>query len=175
LLKGDYARDKDGAVGALVLAECAAEQKKIGATLYDYLLDMYRSYGVYAEHLATLVCPGAKGFQQMQSIMQTLRSSPPKSLNGQEVTAVIDYSTLERREQNGHMLPVDCKAGDVVSLEFNGDKRCRITVRPSGTEPKLKFYIQWFEPASQDVAEQYRLLEKYLHTLASELEGMIVT
>lgn len=74
LLKGDYARDKDGAVGALVLAEYAAELKASGKTLYDRLLEMYGEYGIYSERLDNIVCPGAKGFEQMQAIMTMLRS-----------------------------------------------------------------------------------------------------
>lgn len=175
LLKGTYARDKDGAVGALPLAESAAELKLAGKTLRDRLFELYAEHGVYVEYLATMVCPGASGFQQMQTIMQRLRKNAPQMIGKHAVSAVADYQTLERRTVDGHVAPIDCVSGNVVVLEFDGDARCRVTVRPSGTEPKLKFYVQWFEVAEQDVALQYERLQKHLEGIASELEGALLS
>lgn len=176
LLKGDYARDKDGAVGALALAEYAAELKAEGKTLYDRLLELYVEHGFYLERLDTVVCPGAGGFDQMQAIMQRLRSMPPKVLSGQLVTAVNDYSTLTRKDlRSGETTPIDCVSGNVLSIELNSDSRCRVTIRPSGTEPKIKFYIQWYQPSVRNPTQQLRQLEVYLKGLSRELEGIALS
>jgi phosphoglucomutase len=177
LLKGDYARDKDGAVGALVLAEYAAELKLEAKTLFDRMLELYREYGLYAERLDTIVCPGAKGFEQMQSIMAKLRADAPRLVAHHEVTAVADYKSLTKRTVDGEESPLACKvSGDVVVLEF-GDSRRRISVRPSGTEPKLKLYVQWYEDAEGDsgqVRRQLGDLNDMLESLSRELEGILL-
>lgn len=178
LLKGDYARDKDGAVGALIVAEYAAELKLQGKTLYDRLLAMYGEYGIYSERLDTMVCPGASGFEQMKSIMARLRSNPPTAIGSHQVTAVSDYLTLKRRSSDGRETDVACQvAGNVVVLEC-GDARRRVTVRPSGTEPKLKFYVQWHEEARSDdlrlIETQAEELEDALAGISKELEGLLL-
>ena len=177
LLKGDYARDKDGAVGALVLAEYAAELKLEGKTLYDRMLELYGEYGLYVERLDTIVCPGAKGFEQMQSIMAKLRSDAPSLVAHHEVSAVADYKTLKKTSMNGESSDLACQVtGDVIVLEF-GDSRRRITVRPSGTEPKLKLYVQWFEDAEGDtgrIRTRQNELNDMLESLSRELEGILL-
>jgi len=174
LLKGNYARDKDGATGALPLAEYAAELKLEGKTLYDRLLELYAEYGLYVERLDTMVCPGASGFEEMQNIMANLRKSPPSEIDGHPVTAILDYQTLERRDiVTGNITPIDCIAGNVVTLEL-GEPRKRVTIRPSGTEPKLKFYTLWYENALEDVDTQYRETQLQLEGLSRELEGILL-
>lgn len=177
LLKGTYVRDKDGAVGALPLAEYAAELKSDGKTLYDRLLELYKDHGVYVERLDTMVCLGASGFDQMQRIMNSLRTSPPSAVGDHKVTAVQDYIKLMRRDiDTSNETSIDCQSGNAIVLEF-GDTRRRITIRPSGTEPKMKFYVQWFDEAGDggDIAEQYTELELHLEGLAKELEGVLLT
>lgn len=176
LLKGDYARDKDGAVGALPLAEYAAELKKEGKTLYDRLLELYEEHGVYVERLDTVECPGANGFEQMKHIMATLREQPITEVDGQKVTAVIDYSTLKKTQlSDGNVSDVDCINGNVVVLECNDDPRQRFTIRPSGTEPKLKIYSQWYEEATDDAEAQYGHLSKKLESYGETLEGILLS
>lgn len=177
LLKGDYARDKDGATGALPLAEYAAELKREGKTLYDRLLELYGEHGVYVERLANAYFPGASGFEKMQTVMADLRKSPLESLEGHKVTAMLDYQSLERRDiSTGNITPIDCIKGNVVVLEFDGDPRRRITIRPSGTEPKLKFYVQWHEDATgqSEVAVQYEKIDAKLESLSMTLEGLLL-
>lgn len=176
LLKGDYARDKDGATGALPMAEYAAELKKDGKTLVDRLFELYAEYGLYIEKLANAYFLGATGFETMQTAMANLRRNPPKELDGHAVTAILDYQTLERRDLlAGQTTSIDCIKGNVVVLEL-GDSRCRVTIRPSGTEPKLKFYVQWWESASadDDLRRQYDMTSERLDTLAKTLEGMLL-
>ncbi|HEU5121668.1 MAG TPA: phospho-sugar mutase, partial [Candidatus Saccharimonadales bacterium] len=98
LLKGLYTRDKDGAIGALPLAEYAAELKKEGKTLYDRLLDLFVEHGLYVEYLANAYFEGASGFDIMQKVMLDLRTDTPKEIYGHEVTAILDYQTLERKD-----------------------------------------------------------------------------
>lgn len=177
LLKGDYARDKDGAVGALPLAEYAAELKKEGKTLYDRLLGLYAQHGLYMEQLASAYFLGASGFETMQSVMADLRANPPKMLGDHEITAIQDYKSLERKDlKTGDITKIDCLAGNVVALELDGDNRRRVTIRPSGTEPKLKFYVQWWEESQNPdtIQDQYDELNDHLVTLSKTLEGMLL-
>ena len=174
LLKGDYARDKDGAAGALPLAEYAAELKKEGKTLYDRLLELFAEIGLFVERQDNLMYPGASGFEQMSQIMAKLRGDTPQEIGGHQVTAVLDYKTLERRElATGTVTPIDCIKGDVVVLEF-GDRRRRVTIRPSGTEPKLKVYTQWYEEAQGNTEKAYKDLAERLEALGRELEGILL-
>lgn len=176
LLKGDYARDKDGATGALPLAEYAAELKQSGKTLYDRLLELYVEHGLYIERLESAYFHGASGFETMQSVMAELRQSPPVKLGEHDITAILDYKTLERRDiVTGEMTPIDCINGNVVALELDGDSRRRVTIRPSGTEPKLKFYVQWYEEANgADIRTQYEQTNEHLEGLSKTLEGMLL-
>lgn len=175
LLKGDYARDKDGATGALPLAEYAAELKLQGKTLYDRLLELYAEHGIFSEYLANAYFEGASGFEKMQSVMSTLRSTPPFEIAGRTVTAVLDYKTLVRRNvTTSEETSINCISGNVVVFELDNNQRRRITIRPSGTEPKLKFYVQWYEEAGEDVKNQYQENMKLLETLASTMEALVL-
>ena len=175
LLKGDYSRDKDGASGALPLSEYAAELKKSGKTLYDRLLELYDEHGLYLERLDSAYFLGASGFETMQSVMAELRSNPPKKLGEHNISAILDYQVSERRDlATDTVTKIDCIKGNVVVLELNGDYRCRVTIRPSGTEPKLKFYVQWWEEAEADVRTQSKELNSRLETLSRTLEGMLL-
>ncbi len=172
LLKGDYARDKDGATGALPLAEYAAELKAEGKTLWDKMLELYEEHGLYVERLDTMTCPGAEGFAEMQQIMASLREKPILSVDGQDVTAIYDYANLTRKDvATGEETKIDCINGNVFVLEF-GDKRRRITIRPSGTEPKLKFYNQWWEETTNPEQDYNKRIQR-LENVSRELEGML--
>lgn len=177
LLKGDYARDKDGATGALPLAEYAAELKVQGKTLYDRLLELYAQHGLYVERLDNVYFAGARGFSAMQAVMNELRTTPPERVGEHVVTAILDYQVLERRDlATGDVTPIDCAKGNVIMLEFDGDSRRQLTIRPSGTEPKLKFYIQWFETVVKtgDIRQQYADVEAQLVALSKTLESMLL-
>lgn len=176
LLKGTYARDKDGVSGALPLAEYAAELKLRSMTLYDRLLELYAQHGIYVERLDNMVCPGASGFEKMQKIMDGLRKSAPVEICGNKVTAALDYTSLSRLDiETGKTSDIDCASGNVIVLEF-GDSRRRVTIRPSGTEPKLKFYVQWYQDVDSDnnITDQYADIENQLKLLAIELEKTLL-
>lgn len=176
VLIGDYARDKDGAAGALPLAEYAATLKQQGKTLYDRLLELFERHGVYAETLHSVYFPGASGFAKMQDVMEQLRTHPPLEVDGSSVTAVLDYRQLVRRDvATGEESVIECDAGNVVVLEFDGDNRRRIAIRPSGTEPKMKLYVQWYEAFSGgDVQEQYEVVLARLARISSDLEQKVL-
>lgn len=167
MLKGDYARDKDGATGALPMAEYAAELKQKGLTLVDRLMELYEELGLYVETLDVAVYPGAEGFSTMQKIMSSLREDPPVKIGDEVVTATLDYQALEKRYADGRVEDIDCAKGNVLVFEL-GDPRRRITIRPSGTEPKLKFYVQWHEDSS-NLKDDYPRVEASLHDLFSKL------
>lgn len=175
LLKGDYARDKDGAVGALVLAEYAAELKRQGKTMVERLHELYAEHGLYLETLDSTYFYGADGFKAMQDVMKRLRDQPPKKVGSHTVTALLDYQSLKRLDTaSGKTSVINCLAGNVVALEFNNDPRCRITIRPSGTEPKLKFYVQWWQEAASNTRDQSEELTVELADLSKLLEGTLL-
>lgn len=173
LLKGTYARDKDGAAGALTLAEAAAEYKAAGKTLYTRLLELFVEHGIYEETLVDVQFPGADGFEKMQSIMAQLKNSAPSTLGGYDVSAVQDYTVLERRDlQTGSTERIDCISGNVLVFEL-GDARRRVTVRPSGTEPKLKLYVQWFEDTDASNVEEVEVAYEELRQRLDEFTGAL--
>lgn len=177
MLKGDYARDKDGATGALPVAEYAAELKAQGKTLWDRLLELYQEHGLYLERLDNIMYPGADGFARMQAIMAALRAQPPTEIEGHNVTAVNDYLSLTRRDlTSGAETPIDNVSSNVIVLECDNDTRRRFTIRPSGTEPKIKVYTQWFEVIRPDesVQAQYDALTGYLEGLGETIEGILL-
>lgn len=174
LLKGTYARDKDGAAGALTLAEAAAHYKAEGKTLYDRLLELFEEHGIYEETLVDVQFPGADGFESMQSIMAGLQSNPPAELGSEVVTALQDYTRLKRIDfATEEESTIDCVSGSVLVFEF-GDIRRRVTIRPSGTEPKIKLYVQWHQAfrAEQegDVAGAYAQMQSTLATFMDKLK-----
>ena len=110
---------------------------------------------------------------QMQQIMADLRDNPPTQIDNHKVTAVLDYKTLKRTElKTGETTKIDCISGDVFVLEF-GDRRRRITIRPSGTEPKLKFYNQWHTEASNPKSDYDEVMQE-LENTSRELEGILL-
>ena len=128
---GQFVRDKDAQVSCMMIAECAAwARKEKGMTLFQLMEEIYRRYGLRKEGLVSLVRKGISGAQEIQQIMSGYRANPPKELCGSRVTSVIDYLEPEKTGQpSSNVLQFFDEAGDVVS------------VRPSGTEPKIKFYF----------------------------------
>lgn len=127
---GEYVRDKDAPISCAMVAECAAWAADQGKTLYQLLQDIYREFGYYRESLVSLVREGKAGAEEIAAIMVDMRNNPPKSLAGTQVAKVIDYlKTEETGLPSSNVLQFYSAEGDVVS------------VRPSGTEPKIKFYF----------------------------------
>ncbi len=139
-LVGTHARDKDAVAAVVALCEAAAYYASRGMTLDDAMRDLYRRYGAYAETLASKTLKGADGAQRISGMMETLRSDPPAAVAGRAVIAVRDYRRGVRTElATGARSPVGLPESNVLYFELEGGAWC--CVRPSGTEPKIKFYI----------------------------------
>lgn len=139
-LAGTYARDKDACVAVMMLCEVAAYYKQQGKTLWDAMIEMYEKYGYYKEALATLTLKGIDGASRIKEMMSEQRKNPPKELGGLKVRAVRDYKTNVRKDLlTGEEEPTGLPASNVLYYELEDHAWC--CVRPSGTEPKIKFYF----------------------------------
>ena len=140
-LAGDYVRDKDAVSACALAAEAAAWAKDtMGLTLYEWLQQLYVKYGFYRESLVSLVRKGKEGAEEIQQIMVNFRTNPPKELAGSEVLIVRDYKSLEETNlRSGVVTPIDQDSSNV--LQWITADGTIISVRPSGTEPKIKFYF----------------------------------
>jgi len=147
-LVGQYARDKDGAVASMLMAELAACVKAQGKSLHEKLDDLYWQHGYHAEHLLNVQMEGSDGMAKMQSLMQAFRESPPTELAGLKVTAVRDYQNGTTLTPGAGSAALDGPQGNMVILDLAADGNY-VAVRPSGTEPKVKFYMFTFTPAEQ--------------------------
>lgn len=151
-LAGTYARDKDACVAAMMLCEVAAYNKAIGKTLWDAMMDMYEKYGYYKEGLTTMTMEGIDGAVKIQKIMEQMRKKPRAVLGGFKVLAVRDYKAGIRKDlETGKVTPIGLPSSDVIYYELNEYAWC--CVRPSGTEPKIKFYFG-VKGVSLDEAEE---------------------
>lgn len=139
-LAGTYARDKDACVAVMMFCEVAAWYKKQGKTLWDAMVDMYEKYGYYREGLATMTLKGIDGAAQIQSMMSEMRNNPQKTLGGFDVLAVRDYKADTRKDMvSGEVASTGLPSSNVLYYELSDNAWC--CVRPSGTEPKIKFYF----------------------------------
>ena len=138
-LAGTYARDKDACVAVMMLCEVASWCKKHGKTLWDAMIDLYEKYGYYREGLSTMTLKGIDGAAQIQQMMSDMRNNPKKTLGGFEVLAVRDYKEDTRKDlKTGEVTKTGLPASNVLYYELSDNAWC--CVRPSGTEPKIKFY-----------------------------------
>jgi phosphoglucomutase/phosphomannomutase len=138
-LLGTYARDKDGAVAAMLLAEIADEAKANGETLHDRLNACYAKYGCHQERTISKVMPGAEGMANMQQILENFRESPPTEIGGMQVVETRDY-LRQTIVSAGESQPLDGPSSNLLIFRLEEDKGWA-AVRPSGTEPKIKFYL----------------------------------
>ncbi len=156
-LIGTHARDKDAAVAALVLCEMAAELKESRKTLYQYLVEIFRKFGWYWEKTISYDLPGKAGMELMQMLMSSFRAKPPGELGKLTLSQVRDFSTGVIRQLDGTERPFEGPRADVLFFDLEKPGNC-VAVRPSGTEPKVKFYFFAAEPPSSfhkpDEAEQ---------------------
>ena len=154
-LSGTQVRDKDGVNASMLIAETAAWYKTQGMTLYDALQSLFKKYGYYGEKVTSFALAGKDGLVKMRELMTRLREQPPREFAGIKVTAVRDYKKSER-VADGAVEALTLPKSDVLYYEMEGGRW--ICVRPSGTEPKVKLYVN---SVSGDAA-----------TTASELEAM---
>ena len=164
-LAGDYVRDKDAVSACALAAEAAAWAKDtMGLTLYEWLQQLYVKYGFYRESLVSVVRKGKEGAEEIQRMMVDFRENPPKELAGSEVLTVRDYKSLEEINlRSGVRTPIEQDSSNV--LQWITADGSIISVRPSGTEPKIKFYFGVKEPLP--AVEQY---DEVLAALDAKIE-----
>ena len=140
-LAEDFVRDKDAVSACSLLAEICAYAKDHGKTLYDILMDIYKEYGYSKEFTVNVERPGKSGADEIQQMMADFRANPPKELGGSEICLWKDYKTLEAVKADGTKQKLDMPDTSNVLQWFCTDDT-KVSVRPSGTEPKIKFYIE---------------------------------
>lgn len=140
-LAEDFVRDKDAVSACSLLAEICAYAKDHGKTLYDILMDIYLEYGFSKEFTVNVERPGKSGADEIKQMMADFRKNPPVDLGGSKVVLWKDYATLEAKDDKGHVTKLDMPETSNV-LQWFCDDDTKVSVRPSGTEPKIKFYIE---------------------------------
>ncbi|MEX2601889.1 MAG: phospho-sugar mutase [Balneolaceae bacterium] len=171
-LIGDHVRDKDAVVACLMIAEMAAFYKAGGRSLYEVLIEIYETYGFFKEGLISIKKEGKKGAEEIREILNRLRSESPKSLGGDEVVIVRDFqSGIEKDLRNGSERPTGLPSSNVLQFETAGNYM--ISVRPSGTEPKIKFYISVNGELEnrENYRKRERELDQLIQAIASDLES----
>ena len=169
-LVGEFVRDKDAVLSSVVIAEMAAWASANNTSLYGMLMDIYAQYGLYHEELVSITIKGMDGVEKIKSMMAELRAKPPVSLGGSEVIEVRDISTATRKNiKTGTETKMDLPTSNV--LQFVLADGSKISARPSGTEPKIKFYFSIKE--AFEVREHYNKqvdrIKKRMETIRGEL------
>ena len=171
---GEYARDKDGAVACLLMSELAADVKKQGITLHQYLDQLLLRFGCFEEDLLNMQMEGSQGMQMMKKLMADLRSSPPQSLGGMAITNCRDYQTLQQTAPGSASRPLEAPPSNMVifDLDVAGNY---VAVRPSGTEPKVKFYFFTALPPaeSQDLVASKAFLATRIRAFKEDIRAYV--
>ena len=140
-LAEDFVRDKDAVSACCLIAEVAAWAKDNGKSLYQLLLDIYVEYGFSKEFTVNVVKPGKSGAEEIKAMMENFRANPPKELGGSKVILSKDYKTLKQTDAEGKVTDLDMPETSNV-LQYFTEDGSKVSVRPSGTEPKIKFYME---------------------------------
>lgn len=140
-LAEDFVRDKDAVSACCLIAEIAAWAKDNGKTLFELLLDIYIEYGFSKEFTVNVVKPGKSGAEEIKQMMTNFRNNPPKEIGGSKVVLSKDYQTLKQTDAHDHVTSLDMPDTSNV-LQYFTEDGTKVSVRPSGTEPKIKFYFE---------------------------------
>jgi len=164
-LVGTHARDKDGIIAAMLLCEIVAYYKSKGMTLWDGMLEMYERYGYYKEGQIAVTLEGADGAIKIQEMMKEMRNNPPEKIGKYKVKKLMDCSIgTEKDLETGESVTLDLPKSNVLRYAFEND--CWCAVRPSGTEPKIKFYMgvkgDNLEEAEKDLKDLMEEMRKYI-------------
>ena len=169
-MAGDFVRDKDAVSACAFFAAMAASATAEGKSLYDWLIDMYVEFGYYKEGLLNVTKKGQQGEQEIKAMMEKFRNNPPKTILESRVVRLLDYKILKEKDLiTGKQTPLDFPSSDV--LQFYLEDGTKVSVRPSGTEPKIKFYISVnaklgsrdeFENVTQTLDKKIKGVEDYL-------------
>lgn len=169
-LVGEFVRDKDAVISCAFIAEMTAFYKDKGSSLYDALIDMYVKYGFYKEKLVSITKKGKTGAEEIVAMMERFRNNPPQSLGGSKVVTLKDYTLRKETDLNsGIIKQIDLPKSDV--LQFVTEDGCIISARPSGTEPKIKFYCSVNTPLANKEAfkETDALLDEKINQIMTDL------
>ncbi len=160
-LKGTYARDKDAVVASMLVCELAAYCKLQGKSILDALNDLYSTYGYYLAHVTSIELTGADAMEKAAKIMADLRSATPDAVGGLTITKINDYGARTSKDvATGEVLPIALPKSNVLELIL-GDKGS-VIARPSGTEPKVKFYYTAVAPDKETAAQQIAAMRKQM-------------
>ena len=157
---GTHARDKDGIVAVMTVCEAAAYYKMQGLTLWDAMQEMYKKYGYYKERQMAITLKGIEGAQEIKKMMENMRNNPVKEISGLKVLSFGDYQKQEIIDVNGNKKETGLPKSNV--LYFDLEKNAWVCVRPSGTEPKIKFYIGVCEQSNEEAEKKLDELEKWI-------------
>jgi len=164
-LVGDFVRDKDAVTATLLACEIAAQKKESGSSMFQYLNDVYNEFGHYREHLISVTKKGKRGAAEIAAIMKNLRENPFKEIAGSKVVRMDDISKSESTDfTKQETLSLNLPNSNV--LLFYTEDGSKIAVRPSGTEPKIKFYISVNTSEKENFED---ILQKRIDAIAAQL------
>jgi phosphoglucomutase len=169
---GELVRDKDAVISCAFIAEMTAYYKDKGSSLYNALIDMYAQHGLYREELVSLTKKGKTGAEEIKAMMEKFRNNPPAELGGSKVTTLKDYELrIETDLNTGKTIPLELPKSDV--LQFITADGSIVSARPSGTEPKIKFYCSVNAPLADKTKfdEVNEGLGTKIHRLMSDLQA----
>jgi phosphoglucomutase len=169
-LAGDFVRDKDAISSCALLAEMTAWAKENGMGAFDLLVKIYKEFGFYKESLLSITRKGKAGAEEIQEMMMNLRANPPKTIQGSPVTRLFDYQSLEVTDlATGKKEKLDFPKSNV--LQFTTEDGTKVSARPSGTEPKIKFYFSVKAPlvSAGDFDKVQAQLDKKIENIIGEL------
>ncbi len=167
-LAGEFVRDKDAVIATSLIAEACAWAAERGKTLYQMLNDIYSEFGLYKEKLVSLTKKGISGNEEIKAMMQNFRNTPPSEIVGSKIIEIRDYKTLQSKDMNtGKVTSIDLPQSDV--LQFFTEDGSKISIRPSGTEPKIKFYFSMKGNAEGDLEKAEKALDDKLEQAAALL------
>ncbi|RYY87219.1 MAG: phospho-sugar mutase [Chitinophagaceae bacterium] len=170
LMIGDQIRDKDAVSAVALLCEMAAYEKNKGRSLFEKLIDLYVQYGCYREHLVSITRKGMNGQQEIADMMERFRNNPPQTLGGGKVAVLNDYQLQVSTDlASGKTTPIELPKSNV--LQFLLEDGSKISARPSGTEPKIKFYfsVKAPLPSAEQFDEVYGPLEAKIAAIVKDL------
>lgn len=166
-LVNDFVRDKDAVISCAILAEVVAYAKEQGKSLFDMLIEVYMQFGMYRESLISIKRTGKKGAEEIQKMMADLRATPPTKINGSPVVKMLDYKSSKATTlANGAQTDLDFPSSNV--LQFITEDGSKISARPSGTEPKIKFYFSVSAPLKDKAS-----FDKVYAELGDKIDGII--
>ncbi|MBR6878082.1 MAG: phospho-sugar mutase [Bacteroidales bacterium] len=167
-LAGDFVRDKDAVIATSLLAEAMAWAAEQGKTFYELLCDIYREFGLYKEKLVSLTKKGISGVEEIKAMMAQFRETPPTEICGEKIVEIRDYKTLEAKNlSSGKVTPINLPKSDV--LQFFTESGSKISIRPSGTEPKIKFYFSMKGKIDGSLEASMKALDEKLEAAAALL------